>query len=158
LFFPPIVFKKNLCLYWTAAHRSTKILIIAVSGYLHWRGPSLSHLDTLANGTITGTQVPAVVQKPFQAVQPTSTPTSIPGAIAKAASAFGIPSGSSSTPPAQTEEDILGNILTLVLDGFTSSDLVALTQGAVCRFSLNKPHVSLPTDPRRFPLPTQTPM
>jgi hypothetical protein len=75
------------------------------------------------------------VQKLFQAVQPTATPTSIQQAITQAAGAFGITSANQSPPP---EQDILSNALTLVLDGFTSSDLQAVIQGIVWSFRLSE--------------------
>jgi hypothetical protein len=75
------------------------------------------------------------VQKLFQAVQPTATPTSIQQAMAQAAGAFSITSANQSPPP---EQDILSNALTLVLDGFTSSDLQAVIQGIVCSFRLSE--------------------
>jgi hypothetical protein len=84
--------------------------------------------EAIANGTILGTDVPAVVQKLFQAVKPTATPTSTQQAINQAAAAFGITSANQAPPP---EQDILANALTLVLDGFTSSDLQAVIQGLV---------------------------
>jgi hypothetical protein len=84
--------------------------------------------EAIANGTLLGTNVPAVVQKLFQAVKPTATPTSIPQALTAAAGAFGV----SGTPQAPAlESDILSNVLTLVLDGSTSSDLNSLIQGTV---------------------------
>jgi hypothetical protein len=75
------------------------------------------------------------VQKLFQAVQPTATPTSIQQAMAQAAGAFGITSANQSPPP---EQDILSNALTLVLDGFTSSELQAVIQGIVWSFRLSE--------------------
>jgi hypothetical protein len=68
------------------------------------------------------------VQKLFQAAKPTATPSSIQDAMSKAAGAFGV-SGTPKTPA--PERDILSNVLTLVLDGFTSSDLNAVIQGQV---------------------------
>jgi hypothetical protein len=68
------------------------------------------------------------VQKLFQAVQPTATPTSIPQAISLAAAAFG--ANSTDEAPA-VGQDILTNVLTLVLDGFTTSDISAVANGAV---------------------------
>ncbi|KAE9371124.1 alpha/beta-hydrolase [Stipitochalara longipes BDJ] len=90
--------------------------------------------QAIANGTILGTDVPAVVQKLFQAVKPTSTPTSVQQAISEANSAFGITSASQAPPP---EQDILQNVVTLLLDGFTSSDLQAVIQGLVAQSSNN---------------------
>ncbi|KAH8795322.1 hypothetical protein BGZ57DRAFT_809880 [Hyaloscypha finlandica] len=90
--------------------------------------------EAIANGTILGTDVPAVVQKLFQAVQPTATPTSPQQAITQAAGAFGITSANQSPPP---EQDILSNALTLVLDGFTSSDLQAVIQGITANSAAN---------------------
>ena len=92
--------------------------------------PSFAELFTeaIANGTLLGTDTPAVVQKLFQAVKPTATPTSIPQALSLAAGAFGVSDASKAPAP---EQDILSNVLTLVLDGFTSSDLNALIQGTV---------------------------
>lgn len=55
--------------------------------------------EAIANGTILGTNVPAVVQKLFQAVQPTATPTSIQQAMTQAAGAFGITSANQSPSP-----------------------------------------------------------
>lgn len=43
--------------------------------------------EEIVNGTILSTDVPAVVQKLFQAVKPTATPTSVEDAISKADSA-----------------------------------------------------------------------
>ena len=74
------------------------------------------------------------MQKLFQAVQPTATPTSVQDALTKAAAAFGV-SGSPAAPA--PEQDILANVLTLVLDGFTSSDLQAVIQGPVSYSGLN---------------------
>lgn len=85
-------------------------------------------VEALANGTVLGTDVPAVVQKLFQAVHPTATPTSIPDALNKAAAAWGIKNANSAPPPV---ENILENVLQLVLDGFTSSDVKAVAAGAV---------------------------
>lgn len=87
-----------------------------------------SRIDAIANGTLLGTDTPAVVQKLFQAVKPTSTPTSIQDAITKAANAFGVTNANSAPAP---EQNILENVLTLVLEGFTSSDLQAVIAGAV---------------------------
>ena len=91
--------------------------------------------EAIANGTVLGTDVPVVVQKLFQAVKPTSTPTSIPQAISQANSAFGITSSSQAPPP---EQDILQNVVTLLLDGFTSSDLEAVIQGVICTLIVSK--------------------
>jgi hypothetical protein len=102
--------------------------------------------EAIANGTILGTDVPAVVQKLFQAVEPTSTPTSIPDAMTKAASAFGI-SGTPAVPP--PKQSILENVLTLVLDGFTSSDIEAVALNQVC-YAFEKDWYS-DTDHRRIP-------
>ena len=57
-------------------------------------------------------------------MQLTSTPASYQDAISKAASAFRV-SGSLATPV--PEQDILANDLKLVLDGFTSSYLQAVS-------------------------------
>ncbi|CZR64861.1 related to lipase B precursor [Phialocephala subalpina] len=84
-------------------------------------------LEAIANGTLLGTDTPAVVQKLFQAVQPTSTPTSIQDAMTKAAGAFGVSNANSAPAP---EQNILENVLTLVLEGFTSSDIQAVLSGA----------------------------
>ncbi|KAF8858496.1 alpha/beta-hydrolase [Acephala macrosclerotiorum] len=81
----------------------------------------------IANGTLLGTDTPAVVQKLFQAVKPTSTPTSIQDVMTKAANAFGVTNANSAPAP---EQNILDNVLTLVLEGFTSSDLQAVIAGA----------------------------
>jgi hypothetical protein len=85
--------------------------------------------EAIANGTLLGTDTPTVVQKLFQAVTPTSTPTSVQDAMKKAAAAFGVTSPSQSPAP---EQNILANVLTLIQDGFTSSDIVAVASGAVC--------------------------
>jgi hypothetical protein len=78
-----------------------------------------------------------VVQKLFQAVKPTATPTSIPQAISLAAGAFGVANANNAPAP---EQDILTNVPTLVLDGFTSSDIEAVAQGAVSAQSSSKSH------------------
>ena len=84
--------------------------------------------EAIANGTILGTDTPALVQKLYQAVQPTSTPTSIQDAISKAAKAKGLKSASATPAP---EQDILQNVVTLLLEGFTTSDIKAVAAGAV---------------------------
>ena len=55
--------------------------------------------------------------------------------MAQAAGAFGITSANQYPPP---EQDILSNALTLVLDGFTSSELQAVIQGIVWSFRLSE--------------------
>ncbi|KAJ8060454.1 hypothetical protein OCU04_010779 [Sclerotinia nivalis] len=81
----------------------------------------------IGNGTVFGTDVPVLVKKLFSAVQPTATPTSIPQAQELAAGVWGVTNPSASpTAPA----NIIANVLELVLDGFTSSDLQALLSGA----------------------------
>lgn len=84
--------------------------------------------EAIANGTILGTDVPAVVQKLFQAVKPTATPTSVEDAISKAAAAWGINNAAATPAPSK---NILQNVLTLVLEGFTSSDIQVVAAGAV---------------------------
>ena len=88
-------------------------------------------IEAIANGTISGTDVPVLVQKLFQAVQPTTTPTSIPRATSLAAKAWGVSSPQQS--PVVTSDNFLANVLTLVLDGFTTSDVTAVAQGLVSR-------------------------
>jgi hypothetical protein len=39
------------------------------------------HAGVIENGTLLGTDTPAIVQKLFQPVQPTSVPTSIPNVM-----------------------------------------------------------------------------
>lgn len=91
-------------------------------------------IEAIANGTLLGTDTPAVVQKLFQAVIPTSTPTSVQDAMNKVAAAFGVTSPSQSPAP---EQNILADALTLIQDGFTSSDIQAVAAGAVCCLSSN---------------------
>ncbi|EDN92679.1 hypothetical protein SS1G_08542 [Sclerotinia sclerotiorum 1980 UF-70] len=82
--------------------------------------------NAIANGTVFGTDVPVLVKKLFSAVQPTATPTSISQAQELAAGVWGVTNPSASpTAPA----NIIANVLELVLDGFTSSDLQALSSG-----------------------------
>lgn len=81
--------------------------------------------EAIANGTITGTNVPAVVQKLFLAATPTATPTSVAQCTAAAAKRLGLRNGQ-----AAASQNILPNALGLILDGFTSSDLKAVIAGA----------------------------
>ncbi|KAK2624527.1 hypothetical protein QTJ16_006477 [Diplocarpon rosae] len=83
--------------------------------------------EALANGTLHGTDVPAVVQKLFHAVQPTATPTSVGDAMSRAADIWGVKSASAAPAPAP---NILTNALSLLLEGFTSSDIRAVAAGA----------------------------
>ena len=82
----------------------------------------------IANGTLFGTDVPAIVQKFASAIQPTSTPTSIPDALAKASKAWGITSASQ-TPG--TSQNLLANVGQLLLQGFSNADIQNLKQGFV---------------------------
>ena len=84
--------------------------------------------QAIANGTIQGTDVPAAVKSLFGAVKPTGTVTSIPQATSIAAAQFGLQNGA---PTSQTYQSFLTNVLGLVLNGFTSSDLTAVLAGAV---------------------------
>lgn len=108
--------------------------------------------QAIANGTILGTDTPALVQKLYQAVQPTSTPTSIQDAISKAAKAKGVNSASATPDP---EQDILQNVVTLLLEGFTTSDIKALAAGASpftnTAINLNRPVPFLKTFYNRVP-------
>jgi hypothetical protein len=73
-----------------------------------------------------------VVQKLFQVVKPTTSPTSIPDAMSLAAQAFGVntPYGHTPSQSPAPEQDILSNVLTLILNGFTSPDIIAVAAGA----------------------------
>lgn len=82
-------------------------------------------IEAIFSDTILGTDVPAVVQKLFQAVEPIFL-TSIEDAINRAASAFGI---STTVEAPTTGQNITVNVPTLILDGFTSSDTKAIVSG-----------------------------
>jgi hypothetical protein len=94
-------------------------------------------IEAIADGTILGTDVPAVAQKLFQAVQPTSRPTSIADAIQKAAKANGITDPNATQPPPQ--QNIIENALSLILNGFTTTDVAAIAAGGVRSFGASTP-------------------
>lgn len=83
------------------------------------------------NGTITyASEAQTAVMNIFKAIKPTTTLTSVPQALQIIASQFGLTAGqpAPSEVPAQS---ILKNALGLVLNGFTSSDIEAVLNGAV---------------------------
>ncbi|KAI9649526.1 hypothetical protein NHQ30_002104 [Ciborinia camelliae] len=101
-------------------------------------------VGSIANGTVSGTDVPVLVKKLFSAVKPTAAPTSISQAQEWAASIWGVSDPSASpTPPA----NIVVNALELVLDGFTSSDLQAVVSGASSSYnSVNNVNDPVPSE------------
>lgn len=89
--------------------------------------------EAISNGTVLGTDVPAIVQKLFQATKPTATPSSYQDIMTRAASSWGINSLSNipSTQPIPNQ-NVLENIGSLILNGITSDPLQALISGIVC--------------------------
>ncbi|KAF4637733.1 hypothetical protein G7Y89_g334 [Cudoniella acicularis] len=98
-------------------------VVSAISDTAQVASAAVPVLEAIANGTILTTDVPVIVQKLLQTIQPTQTPTSIPQATSLAAAALGLSSTSNSAP---APTDVLENVLTLILDGFTNSDIQAI--------------------------------
>lgn len=88
---------------------------------------------SMSNGTVNGSAIAPLVSQIFLAVEPTSTPTSIPDAQSRVASAFALQEGVSvqDTESAETSEDFFANVLGLLLNGFQPSDFAAVVAGIV---------------------------
>jgi hypothetical protein len=82
----------------------------------------------IADGTILGTDVPAVAQALFKATKPTATPTVLLDAVNLEAKAWGATDPKQAPP---TSENILANVLGLLLNGVNNADITSVANGFV---------------------------
>jgi hypothetical protein len=85
-------------------------------------------LAAIADGTILGTDVPAVVQKLFKAAKPTASPTTLAKAVALEPQLWNATNPNQAPP---TTQNILQNALGLMLNGVNNADITSLINGLV---------------------------
>lgn len=94
--------------------------------------------SSISSKTVNSADIGPIVSQIFLAVQPTSTPTSIPDLRDVVASTLGLKEGESvqDTENGETSEDFFANALGLVLNGIKPSNLESVVAAFVSRLSV----------------------